>query len=187
MSVAHAPKPLLMKALRAGAIATSKPCRFASPGATYHLKRTYFSIHHPDPPPFAETQDRILSAAIERVPEYGFTQKALTLGAKDAGYLDVTVQLFPRGVFDLINYHLVTQRLSLKDHVQFPEGGTLGMGRKVRTLAMARLRANSDTIQHWKGVRDSPSTCSSVELTSIVTGSGPHVPPRKYPGLRERA
>ncbi|OCT52994.1 Ubiquinone biosynthesis protein coq9, mitochondrial [Cladophialophora carrionii] len=141
----------LTKALRACSVTTSQPYRFANTVATYRVKRTYFSIHHPHPPPFAETQDRILSAAMKRVPEHGFTQRAMTLGAKDAGYLDVTVQLFPRRVFDLINYHLVTQRLLLKDSVQFPEGGRLGMGGKVRTLAMARLRANADIIQHWKG------------------------------------
>jgi ubiquinone biosynthesis protein COQ9 len=114
--------------------------------------RTYFSIHHPDPPIFQETQQRILSAALACVPEHGFTERALSLGAKDAGYLDVTVQLFPRGAFDLINYHLVTQRLALKDHVQFPEGEKLGLGAKVRALAMARLRANKDVIHQWQGV-----------------------------------
>ncbi|KIW69017.1 rpsU-divergently transcribed protein [Phialophora macrospora] len=165
MSVAHAPSLVLTKALRASAIATSKPCRFDCAGATYQSKRTYFSIHHPDPPPFAETQDRILSAAIKRVPEYGFTQRALTLGAKDAGYLDVTVQLFPRRVFDLINYHLVTQRLSLKNNVQFPEGGRLGMGRKVRTLTMARLRANADVIQHWKGALGHMSLLENIQAS----------------------
>lgn len=115
--------------------------------------RSYFSIHHPNTPTFPETQDRILSAALARVPEYGFTDEALVLGCKDEGYLDVSVQLFPRGVLDLINYHLVTRRLRLKDDVQFPQGGQLGLGAKVRTLAMARLRANTDIIHQLQGVR----------------------------------
>jgi len=115
--------------------------------------RTYFSIHHPDPRPFPPAQDRILSAALDRVPQYGFTQEALALGAKDAGYLDVTVQLFPRGVFDLINYHLVTQRLALKDKVQFSSAANLGLTSKVKSLAMARLRANKEIIHQWQGVR----------------------------------
>ncbi|KAI9873185.1 MAG: Ubiquinone biosynthesis protein coq9, mitochondrial, partial [Watsoniomyces obsoletus] len=85
-----------------------------------------------------------------RVPEHGFTERALTLGAKDAGYLDVSVQLFPRGVFDLINYHLVTQRLALKRNVQFPEDVKLAVGRKVKTLTMTRLRANKDIIHQWE-------------------------------------
>jgi ubiquinone biosynthesis protein COQ9 len=75
----------------------------------------------------------------------------LTLGAKDAGYLDVSVQLFPRGVFDLVIYHLATQRLALKDNVQFAEDGRLGVGRKVKTLTMSRLRANKDIIHQWQG------------------------------------
>ena len=120
-------------------------------------KRSYYSLHHPDPSPFSETQDRILSAAIAHVPKYGFTDEALSLGAKDAGYLDVTVQLFPRHAFDLIHYHLVKQRLALKNNVQFPEGTQLGLGAKVRALAMARLRANADIIHQWQGVRVKPS------------------------------
>jgi ubiquinone biosynthesis protein COQ9 len=114
--------------------------------------RTYYSHHHPNPAPFPREQEKILSAALKRVPEYGFTEKALTLGAKDTGYLDVSVQLLPRGAFDLVNYYLVTQRLALKDTVQFPDDSKLGVGRKIKTLAMARLRANKDVIRHWQGV-----------------------------------
>ncbi|ETN46636.1 rpsU-divergently transcribed protein [Cyphellophora europaea CBS 101466] len=113
--------------------------------------RSYYSQHHPDLPPFPQAQEAILSAALKRVPEYGFSEKALTLGARDAGYLDVSVQLFPRGVFDVVNYHLVTQRRALKDAVQFPDDAKLGVGRKIKTLAMTRLRANRDVIQHWQG------------------------------------
>ncbi|KAJ9499365.1 Ubiquinone biosynthesis protein coq9, mitochondrial [Exophiala xenobiotica] len=131
-------------------IATSATaCRFRYPAS--QLRRSYFSIHHPDRPPFPEAQDKILAAAIGRVPKHGFTEQSLVLGAKDAGYLDVTVQLFPRGVFDLVHYHLVTQRLALKHNVQFPEGTPLGLGSKIRTLAMARLRANADIIHQWQG------------------------------------
>lgn len=114
-------------------------------------RRTYFSNHHPIPAPFPAIEDSILSSAIKRVPEHGFTDTALSLGAKDAGYLDVSVQLFPRGVYDLINYHLVTQRLALKHNVQFPEDGRLGVGRKIQTLAITRLRSNKDIIHQWQG------------------------------------
>ena len=117
------------------------------------LQRTYYSHHHPEPAPFPPSQDTILSAALRRVPEYGFTERALSVGAKDAGYLDVSVQLFPRGVFDLVNYHLVTQRLALRNTVQFDEGSSLGIGRKIKTLTMARLRANKDVVRHWQQVR----------------------------------
>ena len=153
MSISRAPSAILPKVSVAAPIVATRPIRLHTSIASHQRQRTYFSVHHPDPPPFPATQDRILSAAISRVPEYGFTQKALALGAQDAGYLDATVLLFPHGVFDLIKYHLVTRRLALKDNVQFPESGQLGLGAKVKTLAMARLRANADIVHHWQGVR----------------------------------
>lgn len=121
------------------------------PQSSLAAARSYFSQHHPDPPPFPPIQNSILSAALKRVSEHGFTEQALTLGARDAGYLDVSVQLFPRGVFDLVNYYLVTRRLALKQDVQFPEDVKLGVGRKVKTLTMTRLRANKDIIHQWQG------------------------------------
>jgi ubiquinone biosynthesis protein COQ9 len=139
MAVRRTPRAILFPAL-------NLPNR-----TTLRLNRSYFSKHHPDPHPYPQAQESILSAALKRVPEHGFTEQSLTLGAKDAGYLDVSVQLFPRGVFDLIMYHLATQRLALKNNVQFPEDGRLGVGRKVKTLAMSRLRANKDIIHQWQG------------------------------------
>lgn len=115
-------------------------------------RRTYYSDHHPEPAPFPPSQETILSAALKRVPEHGFSEKALTLGARDAGYLDVSIQLFSRGVFDLVNFYLVSQRLALKETVQFTEDSKLGVGRKVKSLTMTRLRANKDVIQHWQQV-----------------------------------
>ncbi len=137
----------LLRGLRTASLTQ---CRAQIPHS--QRKRSYFSVHHPDPPPFPEIQARILSAGVGQVPKYGFTSEALVMGAKEAGYLDVSVQLFPRGAFDLIQYYLVTQRLALKDKVQFPEGAQLGLTKKVRTLALARLRANADIIHHWQGV-----------------------------------
>lgn len=120
-------------------------------GTSRLLKRSYFSQYHPDPHPYPVAQESILSAALKRVPEHGFTEKALTMGAKDVGYLDVSTQLFPRGVFDLVIYHLATQRLALKDSVQFSSDANLGVGRKVKSLTMTRLRANKDIIHQWQG------------------------------------
>lgn len=117
----------------------------------------YHSYEHGQPPPFPPAESAILSAALSHVPDYGFTSAALKLGARDAGYLDVSTNLLPRGVFDLINYHLVMQRLALKDSVQFPaeteQGKRLGIGAKVRTLTLARLRANGPIIQRWQEVK----------------------------------
>jgi ubiquinone biosynthesis protein COQ9 len=125
--------------------------------------RTYYSEHHPDPRPFPDAQERILSAAMCHVPAHGFSLKALAEGARQSGFLEVSVQLLPRAVFDLINYHLVTQRLALKGRVQFPEDSKFGVGQKVRTLTLERLRANKSIIHQWQGVRiPNPSTLSSL-------------------------
>ncbi len=92
-----------------------------------------------------------MSSALAHVPIHGFTQEALTLGAKDAGYLDISSNLFPKGTFDLVKYHLVSQRLGLKDRIQFPDEN-FGVGRKVRNLILERLRANVDTgiVTRWQ-------------------------------------
>ena len=73
------------------------------------------------------------------------------LGAKDAGYLDISTNLFPKGPFELVKYHLITQRLALKDRVQFVDD-KIGVGRKVRSLILERLRANADAgvIGKWQ-------------------------------------
>lgn len=132
--------------------------RRSSPRATAGLKQRcyYHSSQYSQPAPFPAAESAILSAAISHVPNVGFTIDALKLGARDAGYLDASTNLFPRGVFDLINYHLVTQRLALKDTVQFPPADghakRIGTGSKVRTLALARLRANAPIVHRWQEV-----------------------------------
>ena len=63
----------------------------------------------------------------------------------------MSTNLFPKGTFDLVKYHLVSQRLGLKDRVQFPDE-KMGVGRKVRSLVVERLRANVDTgiVPRWQ-------------------------------------
>ncbi|KAI9822300.1 MAG: Ubiquinone biosynthesis protein coq9, mitochondrial [Pycnora praestabilis] len=134
-------------------------------------RRAYHSYEHEQPPPFNSTESAILLAALNRVPTHGFSDKALSLGAKDAGYLDVSVNLFPKGVFDLVNYHLVTQRLALKDRVHFEEG-KLGVGGRVRLLTKERLLANKPIIHRWQealAVMAQPSNIptSIVELARL--------------------
>ena len=114
-------------------------------------QRLYHSYEHDESRPFTDTEDTILSAALSHVPTHGFTTAALSHGARDVGYLEVSTNLFPKGPFDLVNYYLVTQRLALKDHVQFPKE-KLGVGAKVRLLALHRLRANQPIIHRWQEV-----------------------------------
>lgn len=115
----------------------------------------YHSYEHAQPAPYPPAESAILSAALSHVPVTGFTNTALQLGARDAGYLDVSTNLFPRGPFDLIQYHLVTRRLALRDSVQFPNDGDkqLGIGARVRLLTLERLRANAPIVHRWQEVR----------------------------------
>lgn len=150
-------------------------------------RRTYYSEHHPEPRPFPEAQEKILSAAMRHVPSTGFSSKALIEGAKESGYLEVSIQLFPRGVFDLINYHLVTQRLALKDRVRFPEDSKLGVGQKIRTLTIERLRANTNIIHQWRGVRIPTLTSPVLVLLTLrLIGTWPNVCTSKHPCVTSR-
>lgn len=116
----------------------------------------YHSYEHPDPPPYNEIESKILSSAVQHVPAHGFSTESLNLGAKDAGFLDISTNLF-KSPFDLVRFHLVTQRHALKHRVQFPESETqsgvkpLGVGRKIRSLVLSRLHANVETevLGHW--------------------------------------
>jgi ubiquinone biosynthesis protein COQ9 len=119
--------------------------------------RKYHSYDHPPPPgPFNATETAILSAAILHVPLHGFTNTSLALGARDAGYLDVSTNLFPKGAFSLVHYHLLTQRLGLGKHSQVSKPSEnekpLGIGAKVKALTWARLLSNEPMIHRWQEV-----------------------------------
>ena len=111
----------------------------------------YHSYEHTPAPPYPQSEDTILRSALAYVPQHGFTQQALTLGAKDCGYLDISTNLFPKGPFSLVEHYLVTQRLGLKDRIAFPDD-KWGVGRRVRSLVLARLRANADAgvVGQWQ-------------------------------------
>ena len=145
------------------------------PAAAWRQRCLYHSHEYGQPPPFPPAESAILSAAISHVPHYGFTADALKLGARDAGYLDVSTNLLPRGVYDLIDYHLVTQRLALKDTVQFPseseQGRRLGLGSKVRTLALARLRANEPIMHRWQEVSPGSQGTRATDRVDIPPGA----------------
>ena len=146
-----------LKCLAQSHSTTTQARRFRAPNRPYH------SQEHEDPPPFSRAEDAILSAGLSHVPTHGFTSTALTLGARDAGYPDVSTNLFPKGPFDLVRYHLVTQRRALKERIQFPHDG-LGAGAKVRLLALERLRANQGIIHRWQQVSATAFACSSLSI-----------------------
>lgn len=120
------------------------------------LRRSYHSYDHPSPvEPFSPTERTILSAAYAHVPEHGFSQESLALGARDSGYLDISTNLLPNGVFSLVQWHMVSQRESLAErarHLFSPEE-RMGVGRKVEGLVWERLMGNKAVIGRWQEVR----------------------------------
>ncbi|KAI4279014.1 MAG: hypothetical protein LQ337_000621 [Flavoplaca oasis] len=84
------------------------------------LRQRYHSYEHDSPSSYTPEQDTILAAAINHVPAHGFTNTALCSGIRDAGYPDVSANLFPEGVFALVKYHLITQRSALSRNAPAP-------------------------------------------------------------------
>ncbi|RYP06317.1 hypothetical protein DL765_009533 [Monosporascus sp. GIB2] len=132
--------------------------------------RPYHSHDHPPPPGiFNAAENAILSAAYAHVPEHGFTQRALSYGARDAGYPDISTNLLPEGPFSLIRYHLVTQREALApkskeifninpstnpaSHDGDAASAThWNVSDKVERLTWERLLGNRDVNHRWQEV-----------------------------------
>ncbi|OAA73784.1 ubiquinone biosynthesis protein COQ9 [Cordyceps fumosorosea ARSEF 2679] len=142
---------------RAAARRVAAHCR-ATTGGVCCPRRSYHSYDHPPTAgPFGGAEEAILAAAYRHVPEHGFSARALGLGARDAGYLDVSPSVLPDGgAFALIRYHLVSQRLGLASasdalfKQQQQQQQRVGVGAKVAALTWARLLGNRDVIQHWQ-------------------------------------
>jgi len=114
--------------------------------------RQYHSYEHEGAPPFPQTESAILSAGLAHVPTQGFTLDALASGARDVGYRDVSVNLFPAGAFALVQYHLVTQRLALSNSNETGIDHDRGVAANIKNLALARLHANRAIIHRWQEV-----------------------------------
>ncbi len=144
----------------------------------FPCSRSYHSYEHHPPPPFSAVEDSILSAALSHVPTHGFTATALTRGARDAGYLDISTNLFPLGPFSIVKYHLVTKRLTLAEHAPTPAQPPNSISPKdisnnIRNLALRRLHANRPIIQRWQEAlallstpRHLPTSISELALLS---------------------
>lgn len=114
-------------------------------------RRSFHSYDHPEPAgPFSPTERAILAAAYAHVPHHGFIPKTLALGARDAGYLDISTNLLADGVFTLVQWHLVSQREALAEKARALLGGEeakgLGVGAKVELLTWERLMGNEHVI-----------------------------------------
>ena len=113
--------------------------------------RQYHSYEHNTPPPFPPVENAILSRALAHVPTKGFHIDALTCGARDVGYRDLSVNLFPAGAFALVHYHLVTQRLAIGDS-ESPRNDQSGVATNIKKLVLARLLGNKPIIHRWQEV-----------------------------------
>lgn len=122
------------------------------------LRKAYHSYEHQSPPdPFNSVEDSILGAALKHVPSTGFTHTTLARGAKDAGYLDVSTNLFPKGPYSLVQYHLVKQRQALAQHTDIINAANKddklpGVGAKVKALTWKRLLGNREVIHQYQEV-----------------------------------
>ncbi|KAF6834775.1 rpsU-divergently transcribed protein [Colletotrichum plurivorum] len=122
-------------------------------GNVSRANRGYHSYDHPEPTAsFSPHEKTILSAAYKYVPEHGFTHKALALGAKDAGYLDISTSVLPDGPFSLIRYHLVTKREGLASRNQQTIDQRSGdcISAKVERITWDRLLGNEAVIARWQ-------------------------------------
>ena len=134
----------------------------------HHQKRSYHSsLHSPLPlHTYNNSQISILEASLPHIPVHGFTSTALTLGARDAGFLDVSIQLFPRAEFDLILFWLANRRGLLRAKASevltaaaaATEKGieSLDVDTKIKILIMERLRLNEPIRDQWQDVLPPP-------------------------------
>lgn len=145
---------------------------YSRPGANFvaaqNRKRFFYTVQHSAPEPRYKTIDgEILKAAFTHVPKHGFSKTALLEGSRDLGYPDISTNLFSSGAFDLVKYHLVTQRQQLAQKTDFVKlQETLGRAatpmEKLRLTLITRLKGNEPVIQHWTEVLP----YSATELSS---------------------
>lgn len=135
-----------------------------------HHHRAYHSHEHQATPPFTSAETAILSAAFSHVPSLGFTTTALSQGARDAGYLPASVNLFPSGAFALVDYHLVTSRLGLAGGESSPRQSQ-GIAEEVKRLALKRLHANASIIHRWQEVRQPHHSIPCILLSPLPPSS----------------
>lgn len=145
---------------RAGPVLSlSAPCL----GGQYRQFHSYDHVPSQDSKAAAES---ILTAAYKHIPDNGFTQKSIILGAHDAGFLDISSSILSDGPFSLINYHLVKQRRSLarsSSDLAQDAGSRCSPEERLVELTWRRLLANKDVIHQWQEVR-SYSNMSSQSL-----------------------
>lgn len=143
----------------ASAAAARRAARPNTPTLSLVPGRAYHSYDHPSADaPFSPAERALLAAAYAHVPAHGFSHAALSLGARDAGYPDISTNLLPHGAFSLVQWHLVTRREALAGRAEELFGAAeragerIGVGRKVEALTWERLMGNREVIGRWQEV-----------------------------------
>ncbi|PNP37162.1 hypothetical protein TGAMA5MH_10957 [Trichoderma gamsii] len=124
-----------------------------TPSSRIGQKSCYHSYDHPPPSgPFGTVDRAILAAAYKHIPEHGFSLRAIGLGARDAGYPDISSSILPDGQFSLIHYHLIMQRERLAEKSQelLKDEALASVNDKVAALTWERLMGNKETIHRWQ-------------------------------------
>lgn len=78
------------------------------------------------------------------------------MGAREAGYLDISTTILPEGAYSLIRYHLVKQReaLAARRDALFAaeESKLIPVSEKVEILTWERLLGNREVVGRWQEV-----------------------------------
>ncbi|KAH8701868.1 COQ9-domain-containing protein [Talaromyces proteolyticus] len=164
----HSPSRNYTKVATRPIRSTQAPRAFKSPRFSSQLRCYHSRFHAPLPThEYTNSQTAILSAALKHVPDHGFTKQALMLGARDMGFLDVSIQLFSRQEMDLILFWLASRRGLLRSKVEngLFEGKELAVEEKIKSLVLERLRMNNEIIHRWQDALARMSLPSNIPLS----------------------
>ena len=144
-------------------------------------RASYHSYDHPAPKgPFADVEDSILTAAYRRVPSHGFTAETLALGARDAGYIDISPSVLSDGLFALIRWHLFVQRNALaaraRDLFSEDESPSSSSIERAEVLTWERLLGNKEIIGRWQEVIFLTTAFSDPYRTLLPSSPAPALP-----------
>lgn len=93
---------------------------------------------------FTKTRDRILDAALRHVPFDGWTDKALLLGAKDAGYApSMVLDVFPGGVPDALDYAARRADREMLEALEAMDLASLRVRDRIAAAIRARLELSA--------------------------------------------
>ncbi len=97
-----------------------------------------------------KVRDKILDAALLKVPEFGWTTAALHAGAEAAGYPSITAGVAKEGPVDLVKRHMEKCDEKLEEIMSkeaAAKKGAVSVRDFTRTMVEKRLRMNGDLVK----------------------------------------